>query len=216
MKNKGKYIVATCIMLSVIFAGTVYASSYYSQANAKLNHLESSFIKNYLGSKNLPAFRQYLADAKNLTNRVTNTSDKRKLNNRIVQCENVIVTTEHVVNMETSMDKNYRGPKNLPAFKSYLDRVNSSLGTVSNKTIHQKLSERSYAGANVIRDITVVDSVEYKRALVELNNAIELINSDRVAEGREKAREGLSLAYKVSTSFAKDALVAEFKDIINL
>lgn len=205
-----------CISLGCVFGGTAYASSYYSQANSRIDHLESSFIKNYLGSKNLPTFRQYLSEAKNLTAKVSNTSDKRRLNDRIVQCENVIVTTEHVVNMETSMDKNYRGVKNLPAFKSYLDRVNGSLGKIANKTIHQKLSERSYAGANVIRDITVVDSTEYKKADAARSEAISLINSDRVAEGKDKARESLNLAYKVTTSFVKDAMVAELKDIINL
>ncbi|MEG0370954.1 MAG: hypothetical protein RR645_01515 [Clostridium sp.] len=210
-----KKFVSGAIVLCIIYttATSVYASSAYYQANSRLSHLESSFEKNYLGNKNLPTFRTYLSEAKSFTNKVTNTSDKRKLDNRIVLCEDIIVTTENVVNMENSMDKNYKGTKNLPSFISYLDKLNASLLKVKNKVVHNKLSQRSYAGANVIRDIKVVDSGSYIMAAKLRDEAISLFNAGDSKGSKSRASEALEFVWECDASLAKDAIAAELKAI---
>lgn len=205
---------ATIVTVASLGIGTVYASSAYNQANNKINHLESSFEKNYLGNTNLPVFRQYLSEAKALTAKVTSAADRQKLNNRLNQCEVVIVTTEHVVNMENSMARNYKGTKNLPAFEAYRDKVNASLQGIKNKIVYDKLSSRSYAGSNVIRDIYVVDSSEYIKASNLRSEAIRLFNEGDVTGAKAKANEALVHVWKCNTSLIKDAIASELKDIL--
>lgn len=212
--NKKLILAIGAAVITASLGTTVaYANSAYSQANAKINHLETSFEKNYLGNTNLPTFRKYLSDAKSLTSKVTSSSDKQKLQERINQCEVVIVTTEHLVNMENSMERNYRGMKNVPAFQAYLDKVNNSLAGVKNKIVHTKLSDRSYAGMNVIRDIKVSDSENYVKASKLRLEAIDSINSGSISDGKTKASEALSYVWKCDTSLAKDAIAGELKAI---
>ncbi|KMT22865.1 hypothetical protein [Clostridium cylindrosporum] len=206
-------LLAVFIATAHLGVGTVFASTISYQTNSKISQLETSFQRNYLGSKNLPTFRLYLSEAKSLVSSVTSTYEKNAYLARIAQCEIVIQTIENVVNMESSIDRNYKGTKNLPTFQAYLDRVNSSLAKVTNSIVHSKLSERSYAGSNVIRDIRVMDSGDYIKAASLRETAIELINVESIDEAKTKASEALNYVWKCETSFAKDAIASELKSI---
>lgn len=200
--------------LGTVYDNKVYAASVaYNQASSKISQLETSLEKNYLGSSNLPTFRKYLAEAKTLISKVTSASEASSLNERWKQCESIIVTTECIVNMEASMDKNYRGMKNVPAFEAYIEKVNAALAGVKNKIIFNKISERSYAGSNVVRDIKVADSAEYKAADALLKEAIALVNEGKTSEAKAKATEGLDYVWKCTTSMLKDSIAGELKAI---
>lgn len=196
---------------------TTYAASVaYNNFNAKLSHLESSLERNYLGSSNLPTFRKYLAEANELLAKVTSNSEKEELQARYNECEAIIITTEHIVNMERSMDINYRGMKNVAPFQDYVDKVNAAIPKINNKTIANKIAERSAAGSNIIQDIKVADSSEYKSANALLAEAINSINEGKTSEAKEKATEGLTFAEKCTNSLLKTSIIEELKTIQNM
>lgn len=203
--------------LGTVYDNKVYASSVaYNQASAKISQLESSLEKNYLGSTNLPTYRKYLSEAKTLFSKVTSASEISSLKERLDQCEVIIVTTEHIVNMEASMDRNYRGMKNVPAFEEYIEKVNKALAGIKNKIVFKKISDRSYAGSNVVRDIKVADSAEYKSADALLKEAIVLVNQGNISEAKIKADEALNYVWKCNTSLLKDSIAGELKAIKNI
>lgn len=214
-KKFAAFALAVTVTATTLGTGVVYANSTaLNEASVKINQLESSLEKNYLGNRNLPTFRLYLSQAKTLMSKLSSSSSKKSLEDKMNKCEAVIIATEHIVNLEVSLDKNYKGMKNIPTFEYYVEKVTSSLNGVVNPILHKKISERSDAGNNVIKDIKVVNSQDYIKAEGLRNEAIELINAGKLSEAKEKAHEAIDYVVNCEDSFAKKAMTDELYSIV--
>lgn len=226
--------IGICALGAVLSFGTLFttvslqknvivqaASSISVQANAAISSLESSLKRNYLGSKNLPTFNSYLKNAKTLTNKLPNGSTKTSYNNRIAETERIIRATESVVVLETSLEKNYHGMRNVPTFNSYIDKANKAIALINTNVCRYKLSDRTYLAFNTVRDIEVVNSSEYITAANKFVEARKLYRSavkeqtnELKTKALETANDSLSFGWKIRTSVAKDYLISDIKDLI--
>lgn len=206
--------------VNVVHAAT--SATVSSQANSAIQSLEGSLERNYLGSKNLPSFNTYLKKAKDLTAKLPNGSVKTSYNNRIAETERIIKATENVVSLENSLDKNYHGVSNLKTFNTYLDKANKSIALVNTAVCKAKMSDRTYLAFNIIRDIEVVNTSQYKAAandFVEARKLYRTAVNDKTTESKnkalEKANSSLSLVWKVNSSVAKDYLAKDIKALVS-
>lgn len=215
-KRIASFALAVTVTAVTLGTGVAYANSkVFDQASAVISHLESSLEKNYLGSRNLPTFRQYFSDAKNLMSKVSTSSSKKTLEDKLNKCEAVIIATEHIVNLETSLNKNYKGSlKNVPTFEYYVEKVESSLNGITNQVIRKKIADRSDAGNNVVKDIKVVNSVDYVKARNLRDESVDLINAGNLSEAKDKAKEALKYVVNCEDSLAKKAMTSELNSII--
>lgn len=198
------------------------SSTVSSQANTAIVNLETSLKRNWLGPKNLPAFNTYLKNAKALTSRLSNGSVKTSYNNRIAETERIIRAIEKMVVLETSLEKNYHGMKNIPAFKAYLTDASNAIYAIKTIECKYKLSDRVYVAFNTIRDIETVNSTEYKKAanaFVEGRKAYRKALEDKTVESKNKALElsnsALNLVWSINTSIAKDYIAGDVRDLIS-
>lgn len=193
-----------------------------AKANIAITNLESSLKKNWLGAKNLPGFNSYLKDSKVATNKLANGSVKTSYNNRIAETERIIKATQAVVLLESSLEKNYHGMRNISTFKAYLDKANKEITTIKTIACKYKLSNRTYISFNTIRDIEVVNSLEYKESansFVDARKAYKEAMKSKDEQQKNKAMESannaLNLGWKINSSVAKDYLISDIKDILS-
>ncbi|MEG0641668.1 MAG: hypothetical protein RR515_03635 [Clostridium sp.] len=221
MNKKSKKLVSTSLTGVMVLTGivsavsvsqvkVVQAASGNMQAlNAKVEKITSSIKKNYLGLKNVGQWQQYIKEAKQLLAKIPNGATKTKYADSINRAEALINAAARVNQVEKSMTANTHVINNVEQWDKYITLAKTDLKKVDLKEFknqYNELIERTAKKSAEINTVKVKYQESYKRVEVILNQAKELVKTDKV-KALDKFREARSAGSKLQAHSLKNTIL---------
>ncbi|MEG0371656.1 MAG: hypothetical protein RR645_05105, partial [Clostridium sp.] len=221
MNKKSKKLVSTSLTGVMVLTGivsavsvsqvkVVQAASGNMQAlNTKVEKITSSIKKNYLGLKNVGQWQQYIKEAKQLLAKIPNGATKTKYADSINRAEALINAAARVNQVEKSMTANTHVINNVEQWDKYITLAKTDLKKVDLKEFknqYNELIERTAKKSAEINTVKVKYQESYKRVEVILNQAKELVKTDKV-KALDKFREARSAESKLQAHSLKNTIL---------